>query len=116
MHAVVNKGNFVCGLNCNNSYYLCCYFVEATSLWFNGSGYIVYHMDKTQEKSYLNRTYVAFGIRTLHSRKGVIFSLRSRPVSGFLLMEMDDGKIRVEFNSGGGCCHFLNNVVLNENC
>ena len=58
---------------------------------------------------------MAFGIRTLHSRKGVIFSLRSRPVSGFLLMEMDDGKIRVEFNSGGGCCHFLNNVVLNEN-
>lgn len=71
-------------------------------------------MDKTQEKSYLNRTYVAFGLRTLHSREGVIFSLRLRPGSDFLLMEMVDGKIRVEIDLGG-CCHFLNNVVLIEN-
>ncbi|XP_015757758.1 PREDICTED: neurexin-3-like isoform X2 [Acropora digitifera] len=99
------KGTGYKGPNCSE---------EATSLWFNGSGYIVYHMDKTQEKSFLNRTYVAFGIRTLHSRKGVIFSLRSRPVSGFLLMEMDDGKIRVEFNSGGGDYVLESSVHVND--
>ena len=75
--------------------------LEATSVWLNGSGYIVYHVDPKEENPHSNYSYVAFSLRT-DSPDGIIFSLQSDAVHDYLFMEMVDGKIRVEVDLGKG--------------
>ena len=76
-------------------------FLEAASIWLNGSGFIVYHVDPSEEKSHSNTSYVAFGLRT-DAPNGIIFSLQSHSVNDYLFIEMVDGKIRVEVDLGQG--------------
>ena len=77
-------------------------FSEAASIWLNGSGYIVFHVDPSEENSHSNMSYVAFGLRT-HAPNGVIFSLhQSHSDNDYLFIEMVDGKIRVEVDLGQG--------------
>ena len=59
-------------------------------------------MDQAEEKSHSNLSYVAFGLRTINTQNGLILSLQSRSVSDFLLIEMINGKMRVEIDLGQG--------------
>ena len=73
-------------------------------MWLNGSGYIVFHVNKEEENFFSNRSYVAFHMKTYNS-DGIIFSLQSQyynEYNDYLLIEMKDGKIRVELDLGEG--------------
>ena len=43
---------------------ICFIILEATSIWLNGSSYIVFTLDPKEEKSHSKYTYVAFSLRT----------------------------------------------------
>ena len=74
---------------------------ETSSIWLNGSGYIVFHVNPAEENFYSNYSYVAFHLKTENSG-GIIFSLQSPYGNDYLLIEMTDGKIRVELDLGEG--------------
>ena len=76
-------------------------FIETSSIWLNGSGYIVFHVIPAEENFYSNYSYVAFHLKTKNSG-GIIFSLQSPYRNDYLLIEMTDGKIRVALDLGGG--------------
>lgn len=87
---------------------------ESASVWLNGTGYIVFHMDQAEEKSHSNLSYVAFGLRTINTQNGLILSLQSRSVSDFLLIEMINGKMRVEIDLGQGGFVLQSGVHVND--
>lgn len=75
--------------------------LETASIWLNGSGYIVFHVNPAEENFYSNYSYVAFHLKT-ENLGGIIFSLQSTYKNDYLLIEMTDGKIRVELDLGEG--------------
>ena len=75
--------------------------IETSSIWLNGSGYIVFNVNPAEENFFSNYSYVAFHLKTENSG-GIIFSLQSPYRNDYLLVEMTDGKIRVELDLGEG--------------
>ena len=74
---------------------------ETASIWVNGSGYIVFQGNSTEENFYSDYSYVAFHVKTENSN-GIIFSLQSPHYNDYLLIEMIHGKLRVELDLGEG--------------
>jgi len=58
-------------------------------------------VNQAEEIFFANYSYVAFHLKTENS-EGIIFSLQSPNTNDYLLIEMSDGKIRVELDLGEG--------------